>query len=94
MKALWNNEILASSDKTIIVEGNHYFPPSSLKMEFFSGSEKTTTCAWKGVAHYYNISVNGQLNESAAWFYPSPKPDPSQIGGYIAFWKGVKVIAD
>jgi uncharacterized protein (DUF427 family) len=64
---------LAQSDETVIVEGNHYFPPSCLNAKLFQGSQKQTTCAWKGVAHYYDVLVNGEVNEAAAWFYPSPK---------------------
>lgn len=94
MKAMWNNEVLAQSDATVVVEGNHYFPMSCLNMNFFQASQKQTTCAWKGVAHYYDVSVNGELNEAAAWFYPSPKSEAHQIKNYVAFWKGVKVIND
>ena len=91
MKAMWNNEVLASSDQTVVVEGNHYFPISSLNMVFFEASPKKSTCAWKGVAHYYDVQVNGKINEAAAWFYPEPKPDASQIADHVAFWKGVTV---
>jgi uncharacterized protein (DUF427 family) len=94
MKAVWNNEVLASSDATVVVEGNHYFPMTTLNTQFFINSDKQTTCAWKGVAHYYDVSVNGALNESAAWFYPTPKQEASQIKNYVAFWKGVKVSND
>lgn len=92
MKAIWNNEVLAQSDATVVVEGNHYFPMSCLNMNFLQASPKQTTCAWKGVAHYYDVSVNGESNEAAAWFYPSPKPEANQIKNYVAFWKGVKII--
>lgn len=94
MKAIWNGEILAQSDETVIVEGNHYFPPSCLNAKLFQGSQKQTTCAWKGVAHYYDVLVNGEANEAAAWFYPSPKPEASHIKNYVAFWKGIKVLND
>ncbi len=91
MKALWNNVILAESDKTIVIEGNHYFPPDSVKKEFFKESDTHTTCPWKGLASYYDIAVEGQINKDAAWYYPEPKEAASNIKGYIAFWKGVEV---
>ena len=94
MKAIWNNEVIAHSEATVVVEGNHYFPMSSLNMLFFKDSDKQTTCAWKGVAHYYDISVSGSLNEAAAWFYPTPKSAASQIKNHVAFWKGVTVVKD
>ncbi|MFZ4379138.1 MAG: DUF427 domain-containing protein [Polynucleobacter sp.] len=92
MKAIWNNEILANSNDTIVVEGNHYFPPASLNMQFFNQSEKNTICSWKGTASYFNLEVNGQSNADAAWYYPEPKSAANNIAGYIAFWKGVQVI--
>jgi uncharacterized protein (DUF427 family) len=91
MKAIWNNEVIADSDATVVVEGNHYFPASSLKMEYFKKSEKTSVCSWKGTANYYDIEVNNQTNKDAAWFYAAPKSAASNIAGYIAFWKGVTV---
>ena len=91
MKAIWNNEVIADSDATVVVEGNHYFPASSLKMEYFKKSEKTSVCSWKGTANYYDIEVNNQTNKDAAWFYAAPKSAASDIAGYIAFWKGVTV---
>ena len=91
MKAIWGNEILASSNETIVVEGNHYFPPASVNMQFFKNSGKHTVCSWKGTASYYEIEVNGQSNQEAAWYYPEPKSDASNIAGYVAFWKGVQV---
>jgi uncharacterized protein (DUF427 family) len=91
MKAIWNNEVIADSDATVVVEGNHYFPTSSLKMEYFKKSEKTSLCSWKGTANYYDIEVNNQTNKDAAWFYAAPKSAASNIAGYIAFWKGVTV---
>jgi uncharacterized protein (DUF427 family) len=92
MKAIWNNTTIAESDETIIVEGNHYFPPTSIKCEYFSPSETHTVCSWKGTASYYDISANGDTNKDAAWYYPEAKPDASNIAGYVAFWKGVKVL--
>jgi uncharacterized protein (DUF427 family) len=94
MKAIWNSEVLAQSTQTVEVEGNHYFPMSSLKQEFFKASQKQTTCPWKGVAHYFDVVVDGELNEAAAWFYPSPKSEASQIKNHVAFWKGITVISD
>jgi uncharacterized protein (DUF427 family) len=91
MKAIWNNEVLADSSETIVVEGNHYFPASSLNKQFFKKSDKNTVCSWKGTASYYDIDVNGQLNKDAAWYYPEPKSAANNIAGYIAFWKGVVV---
>jgi len=90
-KAIWNGEILAESDKTIVVENNHYFPPDSIKKEFFQSSNTHTTCGWKGKASYYTIVVNGKENKDAAWYYPETKEAANNIKGYIAFWKGVKV---
>ncbi|WP_297335256.1 DUF427 domain-containing protein [Algoriphagus sp.] len=91
MKATWNNQILAESEQTIIIEGNHYFPPDSIKREFFKKSDTQTSCPWKGEASYYEIQVDGKVNPDAAWYYPSPKPAAAQIKNYIAFWKGVSV---
>jgi len=91
MKAIWNNQIIAESNQTIIIEGNHYFPPDSIQREFFKSSDTHTTCHWKGVASYYSLEVDGQINKDAAWHYPDTKPMASGIKGYIAFWKGVKV---
>lgn len=90
-KAIWNGIVLASSEKTIVVEGNHYFPEDSLSRDYFKPSPTHTTCSWKGVASYYNIEVNGQTNKDAAWFYPAPKDAAKNITNYVAFWKGVSV---
>jgi uncharacterized protein (DUF427 family) len=91
MKAMWNGAVLAESDATIVVEGNHYFPPDAIRSEHFLDSITQTTCAWKGVASYYDVVVGGQVNKDAAWYYPAPKPAAKQITGYVAFWRGVKV---
>jgi uncharacterized protein (DUF427 family) len=91
MKATWNGKTLAESDETIVVEGNHYFPAGSIKREHFKSSEAHTTCAWKGEASYYDISVDGQMNRGAAWYYPEPKPAAANIKNRVAFWKGVVV---
>lgn len=90
-KAIWNGAILAESDQTEIVEGNHYFPRHTINQEFFKESNHHTTCPWKGVASYYTIQVNGQTNENAAWYYPNPKAAASNIKNYVAFWRGVQV---
>jgi uncharacterized protein (DUF427 family) len=93
MKAVWNGVTLAESDRTIVVEGNHYFPPDAVKRELFQPSDTHTTCPWKGEASYFTVAVDGQTNKDAAWFYPSPKPEAAQIRDYVAFWHGVKVQA-
>ena len=91
MKASWNGETLAQSNATIVVEGNHYFPPDSLDRQFFKPSGQQSVCPWKGTASYYDIDAGGKVNSGAAWFYPEPKSAASNIAGYVAFWKGVQV---
>ena len=91
MKATWNGAVLAESDDTIVVEGNHYFPPESLNREFFTDSATHTVCPWKGTADYFSITVDGETNSDAAWTYPQPKPAAAEIAGYVAFWRGVSV---
>lgn len=91
MKATFNGEVIAESADTVVVEGNHYFPPESLRQEFLRPSDTHTTCPWKGVASYYTVAVDGQESKDAAWFYPEPKPAAAEIGGRVAFWKGVRV---
>jgi uncharacterized protein (DUF427 family) len=91
MKATWNGQTLAESNDTVVVEGNHYFPESSLKKEHFKPSDTHTTCGWKGVASYYDVVVGEKVNKDAAWFYPAPKDAAKNITGHIAFWKGVEV---
>ena len=93
MKATWNGAVLAESDRTIVVEGNHYFPPDSIRSEHFKPSATHTSCGWKGTASYYTIEVDGRRNPDAAWYYPEPKDAACEIGGYVAFWKGVSVSA-
>ena len=93
MKAIWNGEVLAESDETVVVEGNHYFPPEAIKEEYFQESSAHTTCPWKGSASYYDVVVDGEVNRNAAWYYPTPKPATSNIEGYVAFWRGVRVIS-
>jgi uncharacterized protein (DUF427 family) len=92
MKALWQNAVLAESDDTIVVEGNHYFPPDAIRQEYFSLSETHTTCPWKGQASYYHVRVGDQTNADAAWYYPEPKEEAKTIKNYVAFWRGVKVV--
>ena len=89
--ASWNGVIIAESTATESVEGNHYFPPESIKREFFRESDATSVCGWKGTARYYDVVVDGQTNEKAAWYYADPKPEAANIKGYVAFWKGVEV---
>ncbi|HAH37206.1 MAG TPA: hypothetical protein DEQ87_00675 [Algoriphagus sp.] len=91
MKAIWNNQVIAESDQTVVIEGNHYFPRESVKKEFLKDSDTHSTCPWKGQASYYSILVDGELNKDAAWYYPDPKSAASVIKDRIAFWKGVKV---
>ena len=91
MKAIWNGATLADSEDTVVLEGNHYFPPESLNRDHVVFSNHRTSCPWKGQAHYYNLLVNGELNTDAAWYYPEPTEAASEIKGRVAFWKGVKV---
>jgi uncharacterized protein (DUF427 family) len=92
MKAIWNNTVIAESNDTILVEGNHYFPPSSLKEELLQPSNTHTKCPWKGEASYYTLSVEGSQNKDAAWFYPEPFEAAAHIKDHVAFWKGVEVV--
>ena len=91
MKAIWNDTVIAESNDTVLVEGNHYFPDSSLNKEYIAFSNHKTSCAWKGQASYYSLNVNGDINTDAVWYYADPKPEAEQIRGRVAFWKGVKV---
>jgi uncharacterized protein (DUF427 family) len=90
-KAKWNGQIIAESDKYETVEGNIYFPPTSIKREYFVPSAQTTRCPWKGLAHYYNVVVNGKENKDAAWYYPDPSAAARNIKDHVAFWRGVEV---
>lgn len=99
MKAIWNNTVIAQADKKdlIYIEGNWYFPPAAIKKEYFKPSDEHTICPWKGQASYYNVDVNGQQNQGAAWYYPNPLPGAIDIvkkdfTNYVAFWRGVQVI--
>ncbi len=91
MKAIWKDRIIAESDATVVVEGNHYFPADSIVREFFEESATTSVCPWKGEASYYSLRVDGKQNDDAAWYYPSPKPAAAEIKDHVAFWKGVVV---
>ena len=91
MKARWNGQTIAESDHTEVVEGNHYFPKSSIDASKFKASPTTSVCPWKGTASYYSVVVDGKENRDAAWFYPAPKDAAKQIKDHVAFWKGVEV---
>ena len=91
MQAIWKNTVIAESDDTVVVEGNHYFPPDALKTVYVEKSDHRTTCPWKGRAHYYDVVVEGERNANAAWYYPDPKDKASHIKDHVAFWNGVKV---
>lgn len=91
MKATWNGAVLAESDDTVVVEGNHYFPVESLNRELFTDSDTHTTCPWKGTASYFSVAVDGKVNADAAWYYPEPSAAAAQIKDRVAFWRGVVV---
>jgi uncharacterized protein (DUF427 family) len=91
VKAIWNGTVLAESDATEVVEGNHYFPPAAVRKQFFKPSDTHTVCPWKGTASYYTVEVDGKKNPDAAWYYPQTKEEANNITGYVAFWKGVEV---
>ena len=93
MKAIWNNAVVAESPTTVVLEGNHYFPESSLNRDYVTFSNHRTSCPWKGQASYYSLLVNGELNANAAWYYPEPKMEAEEIKGHVAFGKGVKIEA-
>ena len=93
MKAIWENTVLADSENTIVIDGNHYFPPASVRRDYFGPSETHTTCHWKGVASYYHVRVGDKINSDAAWYYPEPKDAVKSIKNFVAFWRGVQVIA-
>jgi len=92
MKAIWNNKVIAESNDTIVIEGNHYFPANTVRNEYVSKSATHTVCPWKGTASYYDINVNGKTNKDAAWYYPKTSELAKNFEGYVAFWKGVEVI--
>jgi len=89
VKAIWNGKVIASTDKPVNVEGNYYFPPDSINMEYFRKSEIQTVCHWKGTASYYDVIVDNKVNKDAAWYYPAPSGMASNIKNHIAFWKGI-----
>ena len=91
MKAIWNGEVVAESNETVIIEGNHYFPSSSIKQDYFKDSSTQSKCHWKGMASYYTLEVNGEKNVDAAWYYSEASSMAKSIEGHIAFWKGVEV---
>jgi uncharacterized protein (DUF427 family) len=91
MRATWKNALIAESDDTVVVEGNHYFPRDSVSSEYLQPSHSHTMCPWKGEASYYDVVVNGEINGDAAWYYPEPKPAAAEIKNRIAFWHGVTV---
>jgi uncharacterized protein (DUF427 family) len=91
MKATWKGAVLAESDDTVVVEGNHYFPAESIRREHFKESATHTTCPWKGLASYYDVVVDGEVNADAAWYYPEPKEAAREIKDRVAFWRGVRV---
>ena len=91
MKAVWNGVVIAESDDTVVVEGNHYFPESALDQRYLAFSNHRSSCAWKGQAHYHSLIVNGEMNTDAVWYYPEPSEAARQIKGRVAFWKGVQV---
>lgn len=92
MKAIWENQVLAESNDTIVIENNHYFPPSSINVQYFTKSDTTSICPWKGTASYYTILVSGKENIDAAWYYPSPKEAAKEIINHVAFWRGVDIL--
>ena len=94
VRAVWNGKVLAESDRTVVVEGNYYFPKDSINFDFFVESETKTLCPWKGEAYYHSLKVEGASNEDAVWYYPSPSPEALQLKDHYAFWKGVEVIKE
>ncbi|MEO8999599.1 MAG: DUF427 domain-containing protein [Rhodanobacter sp.] len=93
MRAIWKDAVLAESDDTVVVEGNHYFPADALSLEHFRATDHQSVCPWKGTASYYDVIVDGDVNANAAWYYPVPKGAASEITGRVAFWRGVQVVA-
>lgn len=91
MKAIWNDSVIAESDDTVVVEGNHYFPIDSVQPGVLAETDTHSVCPWKGTASYYSLQVGGETNVDAAWSYPEPKPAAAQIKDRLAFWKGVRV---
>ena len=94
VEAIWNDQVIAHSDKTVVVEGNHYFPREDVDPSVLERSATTSECPWKGTAHYYTIDMDGERNEDAAWYYPEPKPEAENIRDHIAFWNGVEIVEE
>ncbi len=94
MKAIWNGKVIAESNDTIVIEGNHYFPPGSVHKEYLKTTETHTVCPWKGQASYYDLEVESKTNKDAAWYYPRPKPMAKGIKDYVAFWNGVEIVKE
>jgi uncharacterized protein (DUF427 family) len=92
MKATWKNRVIAESNDTKVVEGNHYFPKDSVKQHYLKESDTHSTCPWKGEASYYHVEIDGQVKKDAAWYYPEPKSAAAEIKDHVAFWKGIEVI--
>jgi len=92
MKAIWKGQVIAESNDTVVVEGNHYFPVDSIKKEYYQSSDTTSFCPWKGTASYYSLSVEGENNADAVWYYPTPSDAAKEIKDRVAFWKGVEVV--
>ncbi|MFF4381327.1 DUF427 domain-containing protein [Kitasatospora sp. NPDC092039] len=90
--ASWQGVVIAESDDTVVVEGNHYFPAEAVRSEYLRPSDTTTVCGWKGTADYYTLEVDGRTNPDAAWFYTDPKPEAEHVRGRVAFWRGVEVV--
>ena len=94
IRAVWNGAVLAEAAQTVKLEGNDYFPPQSVRREFLNDSATTTVCSWKGTAHYYTVTVDGQVNPDAGWYYPNPSSRAENIADHVAFWKGVRIDRD
>jgi uncharacterized protein (DUF427 family) len=92
-RAIWNGVVVAESGRCVVVEGNQYFPPESIRREYFRDNDTHTVCSWKGTASYYDLVVNGEVNLGAAWYYPAPKEAAKEIANHVAFWRGVTVEA-
>ena len=91
IEAIWNEQVIAHSDRTVVVEGNHYFPREDVDLSVLEKSPSTSECPWKGTAHYYTLDLDGERNEDAAWYYPDPKPAARNIKNHVAFWRGVEI---
>ena len=90
-RATWNGTVLAESDRAVVVEGNHYFPPEDVKSEFLRPSQTHTRCPWKGIASYYDVVVDDEVNPDAAWYYPETTDAAKHFEGHVSFWRGVKM---